>query len=66
MKNYSVNYSFPHPSFLAGMGSVFNVAGNYYNVRHYNTNRNMVADAWNAVGREMRTAMFNTLLNKKY
>lgn len=53
------------PSFLVGMGSVLNVAGNYYDFKYFDTpfqsDSNSIAHDWQVVGKNMRKALEETI-----
>lgn len=63
-KSYRSDRLFVSPSFLIGMGSIFNIAGNYYS---YNDSQdecgadsNAIASDWGAIGLDIRDAYENS------
>lgn len=68
-KKFSTDFLLPKNNFFVGMGSVLNLAGNYF---EYNTSSSEVeadkkalySDWWN-VGNDIDSIMKNTLKDKK-
>jgi hypothetical protein len=62
-RNYRSDYLFAKPSFLIGMGSVFNIGGNYFSFN--NSYNDSEADAkamqsdWGVVGLDIESAVEN-------
>jgi hypothetical protein len=56
-KKYSTDFLFPSTSFFTGMGSVFNIGGNYFQFKYSSSSRNTDAMAivgdWNMIGRDL-------------
>jgi len=59
-KRARTDFLFPKNTFLSGMGSVLNIAGNYYEFNSSNTD--MEADAfalrndWECIGKDIKSA----------
>lgn len=60
-KNYRTDFLFATPSFLIGAGSIFNIAGNYF---EFNTSpsgeiadRKALESDWGVVGNDLRCAI---------
>lgn len=60
IKRLKTDFLFPTPSFLIGMGSVFNIAGNYYKFNYSNSNKEADSKAifsdWKIVGQDLKKA----------
>lgn len=50
-------YLFSHPSFLSGLGSVLNVAGNYFDYNYsgnsYEADRRALQSDWKSIGQDI-------------
>jgi hypothetical protein len=59
-KKNRTNFLFSSP-FLVGMGSVFNIAGNYFTFKHLSTDEETDAEAiasdWSIVGKDIQEAI---------
>jgi hypothetical protein len=57
-------FLFSDPSFLKGMGTVFNIWGNYYTYNYSDTpeeaDKHALASDWKIVGKELRDAIGET------
>lgn len=62
-KNYRSDFLFTIPSFLIGMGSVLNVAGNYFPFNYAKNDKHAdgkaIASDWGVVGNDIETASFD-------
>ena len=58
IKRYRTNILFPRPSFLNGVGSIFNIAGNYFEFDYSNSaeeaNRKAIENDWGVIGNDIR------------
>ena len=58
--NFKTDFLFPEPSFLVGAGSVFNIAGNYfdYNISQTELDADLRAlqSDWGVVGQDLKMA----------
>jgi hypothetical protein len=66
IKKYRTDFLFPTPSFLIGAGSVFNIAGNYFNFNYSSSdkeadNKAIMSD-WGVIGQDISSA--ETQLNE--
>ena len=60
-KKHFTDFLFPRTSFLKGMGSVFNIAGNYYQFDYssngWEADKKAIASDWGINGQDLRSAM---------
>ncbi|OAV63608.1 hypothetical protein Barb6_03643 [Bacteroidales bacterium Barb6] len=59
-RKYRTNLLLPSASFLAGTGSVFNIAGNYFNFKHTNkeTDAKAILSDWGVIGEDFQEVIF--------
>lgn len=67
-KHYTTDHLFPRTNIVIGMGSIFNIAGNYFN---FNTSLSdeeadgkAIESDWGVVGLDIEKAMTNNPLKK--
>jgi hypothetical protein len=61
LEKFRTGFLYSDPSFVKGMGTTFNVWGNYYNYNYSDSgmeadNRALASD-WNVVGKDLEKAM---------
>jgi hypothetical protein len=60
-KKYRSDFLFPNSTFLIGMGSVFNIAGNYFEYNYSNSEEeadiNALKSDWGIIGQDMFAVM---------
>ena len=57
-KKYRTDFLFPKESFITGLGSVFNVVGNYYNYNYsMNPDSKAIESDWGVVGQDLRSTI---------
>ena len=65
VKRYRTNVLFSRPSFISGLGSVINVAGNYFEFKYSNSgeeaDRKALESDWDVIGDDLR----NTIKKEK-
>lgn len=58
-KLYKTDFLFPKTSFWKGMGSVFNIAGNYFNFNYSSDKQNpdirALSSDWKMIGEDFKT-----------
>lgn len=68
--SYCTDYLFSQNGFLIGMGSVLNVAGNYFEYNYSESgseaDARALASDWGAIGQDIRWAMSESDLKPKY
>ena len=64
---YYTTFLFPKANFISGMGSVFNLPGNYYNFDYSETpeeaDSKAVGNDWGVIGDDLSEVMANNPLN---
>ena len=58
VKQYRTNILFPRPSILSGVGSIFNLPGNYFEFKYFQSgdeaDRKAIENDWGVVGNDIR------------
>jgi hypothetical protein len=58
MKHYKTNILYPRVSFVDGIGSVFNIAGNFYKFNYSKSNeeadRKALENDWGVIGNDLK------------
>lgn len=66
-KKYRTDFLFPNTNLLVGMGSIFNIAGNYYSFNGSESDNEAdckaIASDWGMVGQDFNT-VFEKILPK--
>jgi hypothetical protein len=66
-RQYQTSFLFPKLSFLSGMGSVFNLAGNYYNFNYSDTpaeaDSKALENDWGVIGEDLSETMERNPVN---
>ncbi len=60
-RRYRTDLLFPMPSILSGLGTLFNIAGNYYTYNYsptpYVADKRALESDWGMVGEDFRTVL---------
>ncbi len=63
LKRYRTNILFHRPSFIDGIGSIFNLAGNYFEFNYYGSSedadRKAIESDWDMVGNDIKKTTKN-------
>ncbi len=63
VNRFKTSFSFPRASLLHGFGSIFNIAGNYFEFKYSETaaeaDKKAIADDWKVIGSDIRDAICN-------
>lgn len=58
IKRYKTNILFPRASFIDGIGSIFNLAGNYFDFNYpkssEDADRKAIESDWNMIGNDIK------------
>ena len=67
IRSYSTSFLFPKNSFRIGMGSIFNISGNYYSFTYSESAQEADARAiendWGVIGQDIKKAVKKTRAN---
>ena len=62
-KQYSTYNSFVRPSFFTGVGSIFNICGNYYKFKRFSSPQvadiNAIENDWGVIGNDIYDSISN-------
>lgn len=66
--NYKTSFLFPRTSFLIGIGSIINIAGNYFDFNYYESDDEAdfraIENDWGVIGQDIAHTIQSTPVDK--